>query len=41
VKALVDQNLSFRLVSVLIARFSGSCRVRDVGLALDILIRAA
>jgi len=33
VKALIDQNLSFRLVSVLLPRFPGSCHVRDVGLA--------
>jgi predicted nuclease of predicted toxin-antitoxin system len=33
VKALIDQNLSFRLVDVLLPRFSGSCHVRDVGLA--------
>ena len=32
-KALVDQNLSFRLVSVVLLRFPGSCHVRDVGLA--------
>jgi predicted nuclease of predicted toxin-antitoxin system len=32
VKALLDQNLSFRLVSVLQTRFPGSCHVRDVGL---------
>jgi predicted nuclease of predicted toxin-antitoxin system len=33
VKALLDQNLSFRLVEVLLPRFPGSCHVRDVGLA--------
>jgi len=33
VKALLDQNLSFRLVDVLLPRFPGSCHVRDVGLA--------
>jgi predicted nuclease of predicted toxin-antitoxin system len=33
VKALIDQNLSFRLVDVLLPRFPGSCHVRDVGLA--------
>lgn len=32
-KALVDQNLSFRLVDTLLRRFPGSCHVRDVGLA--------
>ena len=32
-KALLDQNLSFRLVDVLLPRFPGSCHVRDVGLA--------
>ncbi len=32
-KALLDQNLSFRLVEVLLPRFPGSCHVRDVGLA--------
>ena len=32
-KALIDQNLSFRLVDVLLPRFPGSCHVRDVGLA--------
>ena len=32
-KALLDQNLSFRLVEVLLSRFPGSCHVRDVGLA--------
>lgn len=31
-KALLDQNLSFRLVEVLLPRFPGSCHVRDVGL---------
>lgn len=31
-KALLDQNLSFRLVSVLQTSFPGSCHVRDVGL---------
>jgi predicted nuclease of predicted toxin-antitoxin system len=35
VKALLDQNLSFRLVEVLLPRFPGSCHVRDVGLAGD------
>ena len=33
VKALIDQNLSFRLVDALLPRFSGSCHVRDVALA--------
>jgi predicted nuclease of predicted toxin-antitoxin system len=33
VKALFDQNLSFRLVDVLVPRFPGSCHVRDVALA--------
>jgi predicted nuclease of predicted toxin-antitoxin system len=33
VKALIDQNLSFRLVDVLVPRFPGSCHVRDVALA--------
>ncbi len=32
-KALIDQNLSFRLVDVLLPRFPGSCHVRDVALA--------
>ena len=32
-KALLDQNLSFRLVEVMLSRFSGSCHVRDVGVA--------
>lgn len=32
-KALIDQNLSFRLVDVLVPRFPASCHVRDVGLA--------
>ena len=32
-KTLIDQNLSFRLVDVLVRRFPGSCHVRDVGLA--------
>ncbi len=32
-KALIDQNLSFRLVDVLLPRFPGSCHVRDVTLA--------
>ncbi|MFM7109052.1 MAG: DUF5615 family PIN-like protein [Planctomycetaceae bacterium] len=32
-KVLIDQNLSFRLVDVLLPRFPGSCHVRDVGLA--------
>jgi predicted nuclease of predicted toxin-antitoxin system len=32
VKALIDQNLSFRLVDILLPRFPGSCHVRDVGL---------
>jgi predicted nuclease of predicted toxin-antitoxin system len=35
VKALLDQNLSFRLVEVPLPRFPGSCHVRDVGLAGD------
>jgi len=35
VKALLDQNLSFRLVEVLLPRFPGSCHVRDIGLAGD------
>ncbi len=34
-KALLDQNLSFRLVDVLLPRFPGSCHVRDVGLTRD------
>ena len=34
-KALLDQNLSFRLVDVLLPRFPGSCHVRDVGLTGD------
>jgi len=33
VKALLDQNLSFRLVEVMLSRFPGSCHVRDVGVA--------
>lgn len=32
-KALIDQNLSFRLVDGLLPRFPGSCHVRDVALA--------
>lgn len=32
-KALIDQNLSFRLVDILLPSFPGSCHVRDVGLA--------
>ena len=32
-KALIDQNLSFRLVDILLPRFPESCHVRDVGLA--------
>jgi predicted nuclease of predicted toxin-antitoxin system len=32
VRALIDQNLSFRLVDILLPRFPGSCHVRDVGL---------
>ena len=32
-KALLDQNLSFRLVEVFRSRFPDSCHVRDVGLA--------
>ena len=32
-KALIAQNLSFRLVDALLPRFSGSCHVRDVALA--------
>ncbi len=32
-KALIDQNLSFRLVDVLVPRFPASCHVRDAGLA--------
>jgi predicted nuclease of predicted toxin-antitoxin system len=35
VKALLDQNLSFRLVEVFRSRFPDSCHVRDVGLAGD------
>lgn len=34
-KALLDQNLSFRLVQVLLPRFPGSCHVRDKGLTGD------
>ena len=34
-KALFDQNLSFRLVQVLLSRFPGSCHVRDQGLTGD------
>ena len=34
-KALLDQNLSFRLVAVFRPRFSDSCHVRDVGLTGD------
>ena len=32
-KALIDQNLSFRLVDILLPCFPGSCHVRDVALA--------
>ena len=32
-KALIDQNLSFRLVDILLPRFPESCHVLDVGLA--------
>jgi predicted nuclease of predicted toxin-antitoxin system len=35
VKALLDQNLSFRLVEAFLPRFLGSCHVRDVGLTGD------
>ena len=35
VKALLDQNLSFRLLEVLLPRFPGSLLVRDVELACD------
>jgi len=35
VKALIDQNLSFRLLDALSSRFPGSCHVRDVGLTGD------
>jgi predicted nuclease of predicted toxin-antitoxin system len=35
VKALLDQNLSFRLVEIFLPRFIGSCHVRDVGLTGD------
>jgi hypothetical protein len=35
VKALIDQNLSFRLLDALSPRFPGSCHVRDVGLTGD------
>lgn len=34
-KALLDQNLSFRLVDLLLPRFPGSRHVRDVGLTGD------
>lgn len=34
-KALLDQNLSFRLVEVLLPRFPGSLHVRDVDRAGD------
>lgn len=34
-KALLDQNLSFRLVDVLLPCFPGSCHVRDGGLTGD------
>ena len=34
-KALLDQNLSFRLVEVFRSRFPDSCHVRDVWLAGD------
>jgi predicted nuclease of predicted toxin-antitoxin system len=35
VKALVDQNLSHRLVDLFQPRFPGSCHVRDHGLSAD------
>jgi predicted nuclease of predicted toxin-antitoxin system len=35
VKALIDQNVSFRLLDALSSRFPGSCHVRDVGLTGD------
>jgi predicted nuclease of predicted toxin-antitoxin system len=35
VKALLDQNLSFRLLDVLLPRFPGSLHVRDVALTGD------
>jgi len=35
VKALIDQNLSFRLLDAMSPRFPGSCHVRDVGLTGD------
>lgn len=34
-KALLDQNLSFRIVQVLLSRFPGTCHVRDKGLTGD------
>ena len=34
-KALVDQNLSYRLVGLFQPRFPGSCHVRDHGLSAD------
>lgn len=34
-KALIDQNLSFRLLEALSSRFPGSCHARDVGLTGD------
>ena len=34
-RALLDQNLSFRLVEVMLPRFQGSLHVRDVGLTGD------
>ena len=34
-KALIDQNLSFRLLDALSPRFPGRCHVRDVGLTGD------
>lgn len=34
-KALFDQNLSFRLVEIFLPRFIGSCHVRDMGLTGD------
>lgn len=34
-KAILDQNLSHRLVDALVARFPGSCHVRDFGLTGD------
>jgi predicted nuclease of predicted toxin-antitoxin system len=35
VKALIDQNLSFRLLEAISQRFPGSCHVRDIGLTGD------